>query len=206
MLALETLNLDNNNLYAFSFPGTYLPNLRSLSLQLNLIKSFSKITMEQINQHAQKANQSITIDLRQNPLLCTCNERDFVHWIQNAKTYNLHFRGIEDLQCLNSESNSMKILDVDLGHMAIHCLSASVYVSISITAAVLLSAVIVFSGITLYRKRWWFCYKYFIVTKSPRCTGNASSRKKHREIMSTMPLCPTTPEMSSGSQKNFNQN
>ena len=97
MHALETLNLDNNNLYAFSFSGTYLPNVRNISLQFNSIKSFSKMTMEQFNEHAQIANQSITIDLRQNPLLCTCNERDFVHWIQNAKTHNLHFRGIEDL-------------------------------------------------------------------------------------------------------------
>ena len=62
----------------------------------------------------------------------------------------------------------MKILDVDLGHMAIHCLSASVYVSISVTGAVLLSAIIVCSGIALYRKRWWFRYKYFIVTKMYR--------------------------------------
>ena len=165
MRALETLNFDNNLLSGFTINLTHLPNLRNLSLQLNLIKSFSKRTMEQFNERDQKNNQSITIDLRQNPLLCTCNERDFVHWIQNAKTYNLHFRGIEDLQCLNSESNSVKIVEVDLGHMAIHCLSASVYVSISVTAAVLLSAIIVCSGTALYRKRWWFRYKYFIVTK-----------------------------------------
>ena len=112
-----------------------------------------------------KANQSIVFDLRHNPLLCTCNERDFVYWIQNAKTHNLYFREIEDTLCLNSESNIVRILEVDLGHMAIHCLSASVYVSISVTAAVLLSAIIVCSGIALYRKRWWFRYKYFIVAK-----------------------------------------
>ena len=144
---------------------TYLPNLRNLSLQSNRLKSFSELMMEQFNQHAQKASRSITIDLQYNELLCNCNEHDFVRWIQNAKTHNIRLRGIEEVHCLNDESNSVKILDVNLDHMGIHCLSASVYISISVTAAVLFSAIIVCSGMALYRKRWWFHYKYFLVTK-----------------------------------------
>ena len=116
-----------------------------------------------MNMHG-KTKQSITIDLRKNPLLCTCNERDFVHWIQNAKTHKLHFKGIENVLCLNSDSNTMKILDVDLDQMAIHCLSASVYISISVTAAILIGVMIGGFGMALYKKRWWFRYKYFLVT------------------------------------------
>ena len=145
---------------------TYLPNLKNLSLQSNLIKSFSKTMMEQFNELARKNNQSVTIDLQENILLCTCNERDFVRWIQNAKTTSFNFNGIEDLMCLNDKSNTMKILDVDNSwHMTIHCLSPSIYISISVTAAVLLAAMIVGCSAALYRKRWWFRYKYFIVAK-----------------------------------------
>ena len=165
MHALETLNLDNNHLSDFSMNLTYLPNLRNLSLQSNFLKSLSKPMMEQFNQHAQKANRSITIDLQYNQLLCTCNEREFVRWIQSAKTHNVHFRGIEDVQCLNGESKSVKILDVNLNHMVIPCLSPSVYISVSVTAAVVFSVIIVCCGMALYRKRWWFRYKYFLATK-----------------------------------------
>ena len=55
MHALETLNLDNNHLSEFAMDLTYLPNLRNLSLQSNLIQSLSKSTMEQFNEHAQKS-------------------------------------------------------------------------------------------------------------------------------------------------------
>ena len=163
MHALETLNLDNNHLSEFSMNLTYLPNLRNLSLQSNLIKSFSKRMMVQFNEHARKSNQSITIDLQHNILLCTCNELDFVHWIQNAKTHSLDFKGIEDLVCLNSKSSTMKILEVELNH--INCLSARAIVGISVSGALLLAGMIAWCGITLYRKRWWLRYRYFTVTK-----------------------------------------
>ena len=165
MEALEILDLEHNYLSELMINLTNLPNLRKLTLQRNYIKSISKNMMEQFNEHARKNDQRITIDLRENPLLCTCNERDFVHWIQNAKTHKLYFKGIKNVLCLNGDSNTVKILQVDLHQMAIHCLSASFYISISVTAAVLIAAMIVGFGVALYRKRWWLRYKYFLVSK-----------------------------------------
>ena len=165
MQVLEELNLAQNYFMEPSMNLTHLPRLRNISFANNEIKSFSRNMMEQFNEHAQKANYTIHIDLRDNPLLCTCNERDFVRWIQDAKSHNLYFTGIETIQCINGESNKQKILDVDLDNMTICCLSATVYISISICAAVVLAATIVGFGMALYRKRWWFRYKYFLVTK-----------------------------------------
>ena len=165
MKSLAVLDLEDNYLSEIMMNLSNLPNLNKLNVQQNYIKSISSMMMEQFNEHAQKTNQRITIDLRENPLLCTCNERDFVHWIQNAKTHTLHFKGIENVLCLNGDSNTMKILEVDLDQMAIHCLSASVYIGISVTAAVLIGAMIGGFGMALYKKRWWFRYKYFLITK-----------------------------------------
>ena len=165
MQALEELNLAQNYFTELSMNLTYVPHLRNISVANNQIKSFSRNMMEQFNEHAQKANHTIHIDLRDNPLLCTCNERDFVRWIQDAKSHNLYFTGIETIQCINGESNSQKILDVDLDSMTIRCLSASIYISISVCAAAVLAVAIVGFGMVLYRKRWCFRYKYYLITK-----------------------------------------
>ena len=165
MHALEVLDLEQNFLTEFSLNLIYLPRLRKISVNGNHISSFSRSTMEQFNEHARKTSNRVSIDLRNNPLLCTCNERDFVRWIQDAKMHNLHFDGIETVECVNGDANREEILKVDLDKMKIHCLSPSVYISVSVCAAVGLTVVIVGLGLALYRKRWWFRYKYFLITK-----------------------------------------
>ena len=166
MQALRTLDLSNNLLSEFTVNLTHLPNLWNLHLAANFIKSLSKSMMEQFNELAHKRNQTVRINLRYNPLLCTCNELDFVRWIQEAKTHKLYIKGSGKITCLNGESKLVKILDVDLNYMArIQCLSASIYISASVAAGVLLTVIVVGFGMFLYRKRWWFHYKYYLITK-----------------------------------------
>ena len=166
MQSLRTLDLSNNLLSEFTMNLTHLPNLWFLRIEANGIKSLSKMMMEQFNEHARRRNKTVKINLRYNPLLCTCNELDFVRWIQEAKTHKLNIKSSGKITCLNWESKFMKILDVDLDYMTrIQCLSASLYISASVATGVLLTVIVVGFGMFLYRKRWWLKYKHYLITK-----------------------------------------
>jgi Leucine-rich repeat (LRR) protein len=148
---LESLNLSSNSLRKINFTFSHLLKLKKLDLSSNLYATLVKEEMRDLDAIAEKANHTVWVDLSSNPLICTCETLDFLHWMQ---TSSIQFQKNNQYVC-SFEKRFITLETFFEKHkhqLDVKC-SARTYVvaAASATSTAFITVVI---SIFLYRHRW----------------------------------------------------
>ena len=161
---LQTLNLSNNILESFVVDIQNLRKLSSLDLSGNKISNLSVDMIDQLSSlAAELQHSSLKINLFRNSLLCTCNVRHFTEWIL-SEPHNIEFVDFHEYMCWNDEFKQVPFHRLGKP-TALACLSKRAYIGIGVGSGAAVTIVIGVFIIMIYRKRWWFRYRYFIARK-----------------------------------------
>ena len=153
---LQKLDLSHNSIQSFDFNLSGLDSLKNLNLQTNEISEVPKATCQQLTQLAERvAPRIITVDLSENPLSCSCSNIPFLTFMNQNKPSNLVFHNYDKYVCYD---RAIVLHNINLLSLWFDCLGPGVYLGIGFVSALVVCGLFV----TIYRKRWWFRYQYFL--------------------------------------------
>ena len=153
---LQELALSHNSIQTFDFNLSGLYSLRNLNLENNKISEVPEGTFKQLAQLAERvAPRIITVDLSENPLSCSCSNIPFLTFMNQNKPSNLVFHNYDKYVCYD---RAIVLHTINLLQLWFDCLGPGVHVVIGFVSAFVVCGLLV----TMYRKRWWFLYQYFL--------------------------------------------
>ena len=131
---LKYINASGNRLSSWIVDIENMSNLTFLDLSENKLATLSADTCSQFERAFQRSN--LTINLSENGLACTCENQDFMYWIQKNQ---YHFRNIENYFCLTKDITfHFKTLESSIDKLRTQCAS---YLFLYIGSAVLLAII-----------------------------------------------------------------
>jgi Leucine-rich repeat (LRR) protein len=163
---IRYLNVSFNKLEEWNVDMSQMKHLVSLDLSNNGISVLSKLTMDALDFSA--LSNTVSVNLRGNPLMCTCDNLQFLNWLSQQGSSCLHFPHREEYRCVFSNSSSAKIGNISMfvHQMTIEC---TYYPFITLGCVFFL---LVFLGITswkiLHRYRWTLRYWYYVSRSTPK--------------------------------------
>ena len=163
LLSLRKLDLSNNHIHDFDFNISRLDSLKNLNLENNMISEIPEATHEQLTHLAERITpRVITVDLSNNQLVCLCSSIPSISFMSQSKPTNLVFKNYDEYLCLNGVNDRVHVHNLNLHSLWWDCLGSGVYVGIGFACATFLITIILLLTVTIYRKRWWFRYQYFL--------------------------------------------
>ena len=161
--SLQKLDLSNNHIHEFDFNISRLYSLENLNLEYNMISEIPEATRQQLTQFAERiAPRVITVDLSNNQLVCLCSSIPSISFMSQSKPTNLVFKNYDEYLCVNRVYDTVHVHNVNLHSLWWDCLGSGVYVGIGFACASVVITIILLLAVTIYRKRWWFRYQYFL--------------------------------------------
>ena len=146
---LRILNLNNNCLWLINFEFTHMKNLTMLDLSFNSLTQLNAETRDRIDM-MKTISPQFRINLRGNPLECSCSNLPFVHWIYNNRPL---FANFETFSCVYNNS-LVKFSNIEQLVLNLN-FDCSMNLALKLSTS-LLALVIVITGLSvfLYRHRW----------------------------------------------------
>ncbi|XP_062602628.1 toll-like receptor 4 [Saccostrea cucullata] len=151
--SLVYLDISHNLLSDWNMKMGHMKKLSVLNLSQNRLGTISKQGMEELNKVFAVGN--LSVDLKDNRLMCTCDNLDFLEWMLK---YKEHFKNYKTYNCSKARHNTFQFHDlyVSVEKLKRDCKSyTAYYILVSVTLSSLLSLVIC---IALYRNRWKIRY------------------------------------------------
>ena len=164
LASLRKLDLSHNNIQNFEFNISGLYSLENLNLEYNMIPEIPEATRKQLIQLTERiAPRVITVDLSNNQLACSCSNFPSLSFMIQTKPTNLVFKNFNEYFCHNRFDDKIHLHNMNLHSMWFSCLGAGAYVGMGFAGAFVIITIILLLAVTIYRKRWWFRYQYFLV-------------------------------------------
>ncbi|XP_061193402.1 toll-like receptor 4 [Saccostrea echinata] len=163
LCSLVYLDISHNLISDWNMKMGHMKKLSVLNLSQNRLGTISKQGMEELNKLFAVGN--LSVDLKDNRLMCTCDNLDFLEWMLK---YKAHFKNYKTYNCSNARQNSFQFHDlhVSVEKLKKDCKSyTAYYILVSITLSSLLSLVIC---IALYRNRWKIRYLRYTLLQNRR--------------------------------------
>ena len=152
VLHLGMNDLTSSHLQTLDFTRTN--NIQLLNLTGNDLTTLSPKFMSILNSLTSKM---LTLDLSDNHLVCTCDNRVFIEWLTDThRHYNIQIHNIKEQTCMRSNNQLTNIFDKSLPVSPLNC-HVAYKVSLAILGCILLLIVLLF----LYKMRWRLRYKVF---------------------------------------------
>ena len=163
LVSLRKLDLSHNQICNFEFNISGLWSLENLDFGYNMISEIPEATRKQLTLLAEHiAPRVITVDLSNNQLTCICSSIPSLSFMSQTKPANLMFKHYDEYLCLNRANERVHLHSVNLHSLWFYCLGSGVYVGIGFACALVVIAIILLLAVTIYRKRWWIRYQYFL--------------------------------------------
>nr|XP_022292288.1 toll-like receptor 8 [Crassostrea virginica] len=154
---LKYINASGNRLSSWIVDIETMSNLTLLDLSENKLATLSTDTRSQFEKAFQRSN--LTINLSGNGLSCTCENQDFMYWIQKNQN---HFPNIENYFCSAKDIDiafDFKTLETSIDKLRKQCASyLFLYIGSAVSLAVIFS---VFIGFILVKNRWKIRYMIY---------------------------------------------
>ncbi|XP_061190210.1 toll-like receptor 4 [Saccostrea echinata] len=166
------LNLSSNSLAIFRVNLSHLSKLKWIDLSSNQLISLNKEIRTTL--HIFSEARKLALNLRNNPLQCSCSNIKFLTWI--GKSRKIEFLNMNNYTCLfqNSSQKTFNKFRRLLKEMEKEC--ASFTLVIAITSALLLVVVTVIMSKIVHRYRWRIRYLYYVARRDK---GNPENKKKN---------------------------
>ena len=163
LVSLHEIDLSNNRIQNFDFNISGLYSLEKLNLEHNTLFEIPEAACQQLRKLAERvAPRVITVDLSNNKLLCTCSNILFLTFMKQTKPANLVFNNYDKYLCNDQANNPILLHKINLLSLWFSCLGSGVYVGIGFGCAFVVLTISLLLAVTIYRKRWWFRYQYFV--------------------------------------------
>ncbi|KAK7112997.1 toll-like receptor 4 [Littorina saxatilis] len=156
LVSLRFLNLSRNFIAFFGVNITHMANLSMIDLSSNKIKYLSYEIMSHLDTIAERIE--VHLDLTMNPLACTCEQMDFLRWVQQSEVV---LPSSERYICLMSSGNYERKTDIFkvIGQLESSCMDKfGIFVGAASCAFCLLVAML---SALVYRYRWKLRYLYY---------------------------------------------
>ncbi|CAG2198258.1 unnamed protein product [Mytilus edulis] len=163
---LKHIDLSFNFLSNISFDPSHLENLQILNLTYNHIKFLNEKFMKKIV--TLKKNNNTKIDLRNNPLLCTCYT---VPSLKLMWQIHQHFINFSQYQCTyeNGTRSKANSFDKVIPYLVQDCFklkpktknTTTLTLSVSLTVFGIITAMLLSSAVVIYKQRWKLRYMYY---------------------------------------------
>ncbi len=160
---LETLNLSKNSIFDL-VDLTGLHNLTLLNLSDNNLRYLNQEVTSALDALIEK---NITLDMSLNPLECTCQNLDFLRWLQST---GVNFARKEYTRCAHPTINQdTSPWDIDTESLYFKCIHLTEILSSTLITLGVLAAIAM--AVFLYKRRWRIRYLLH--------AARESWRKKH---------------------------
>ena len=146
---MKVLRLMKNSLWLVNFEFTHMKDLRMLDLSENSLTQLNKETRDRIDM-MRTISQNFSVNLRGNPLECSCSNLPFILWIHNNRPL---FSEYKKSSCVyNNSVVKFSNLEQLARNLNFDC---SMNLALKLSTS-LLALVIVITGLSvfLYRHRW----------------------------------------------------
>ena len=157
LINLETLNLSDNALSDWEIDIKHMPNISVLDLKDNSIDGLPKDTRNHLSEVAKRRN--VSINLKRNKLECTCENIEFLEWIDTA---NIHFVGRKEYTCKTKqwkETNMTNLKEI-ISKLKLECAD---YTYLNTVLSVVIGCFILVILYGMYaRYRWKISYIYYM--------------------------------------------
>ena len=149
---MRTLKLKTNFLQLIEFQISHMHDLQNLDLSQNLISQMSSTLQNEID-GLKSRSPSFTINLKGNPIQCSCDTFQFLQWLHDRHRTNNMFQDFDQYSCFYSKQiytfdNIAEVLD----KLHFQCLQ-DLIIKVTVSVASFLIFVAALS-IVLYRHRW----------------------------------------------------
>ncbi|XP_048769624.2 toll-like receptor 4 [Ostrea edulis] len=155
LINLVYLNVSNNLISEWNLKMRHMRKLTILDLSQNRLGSISKRSMRELDMLFGKGNLSII--LKNNRLLCTCENLDFLEWMSINREHFMHHKTYTCLKTHQNTSNfDFKQLRKSVARLKTDCKSyTTIYIIVSVAVSSLFSLAVC---IVVYRNRWKIRY------------------------------------------------
>ncbi|CAL1536888.1 unnamed protein product, partial [Lymnaea stagnalis] len=170
---LEILDLSTNRLGNIHFSIAHMPNLKLLDLHKNQIGSLHKHIRTAIN-GLLAANKTFHMDMRNNPILCECDNLEFLEWVVET---NIFGAPSEDYYCKYDSANQVSVEMPDGYEDEVRKLRRMCKTNVGLFVAVVgatLAVLVSLLGVIMYRFRyrlwtlryWYHAAKFYVNHKA----------------------------------------
>ncbi|CAH1785460.1 unnamed protein product [Owenia fusiformis] len=149
---LEVLNLSGNKIERIMFTLTELKSLKLLNLSNNHIQTIDGHTRMDIDKLRETASKNLTIDIRQNPMICNCDSFQFIEWMQ---AYNSIMFEWPEVACIYINGSEVAFKDIVLPDMKWDCWKATIIPSLVSFGLVVVGMI---TTLYVYRRRYKIQY------------------------------------------------
>ncbi|XP_060582604.1 toll-like receptor 4 [Ruditapes philippinarum] len=171
-----------NMMGEFNIDIRHMRKLRKLDLKANRIRTLSaKICGEleyisKIGSTNGSSDVKLFVDLRANPLECSCDNIKFIKWLSKYYVSNNSSLSVNVSFCLNYESHhklenltSQHEIENMVHYLEMQCRSfTSLIVGLSVTLALIINVIL---GMVVHKFRWKLQYWYYVVLKRKTVQG-----------------------------------
>ncbi|XP_059164109.1 toll-like receptor 4 [Physella acuta] len=161
MVNLENLHLEKNKMWIFNVSISHMPNLTLLNLSHSQINNLLPTTRQSIDRLCTPKSCQIRVDLSHCPIICECNNLDFLKWMVNSKAFEPSFH---NYMCKFADSSSKYINDSyheNLRLLDLEC-ESHIVLFLAISSATFILFCCIFAYI-VYKFRWSVKYFYYAV-------------------------------------------
>ncbi|CAH1799147.1 unnamed protein product [Owenia fusiformis] len=170
MSIVENINISSNYILELDIDLKNNLNLKLLNVSFNLVKYLSPDMMHQLDKIANQPDHDLVLDLQHNPLLCGCEQLEFIKWMKSTA---VSFHNFDSYLCLNKDIYH-KVSTLSISDIQLQCKMEVIKISSSISATFLF---IIMMGVVLYMKRHRMEYLFLLSRQmARRLIGRTRSR------------------------------
>nr|XP_022291540.1 toll-like receptor 2 [Crassostrea virginica] len=161
------LKVSNNLLSEWKVAMRHMLNLTTLDLSQNRLGTISTNGMSDLSLLFARGN--LSINLKDNRLLCTCDNLNFLEWMSSNRA---HFVMFHLYTCSKAQKSGLdfKQFDKSIAKLKDMCKSYTVYYIIISVTATCISSLAIF--VVLYRNRWKIRYLRYTLLQRGLRNGN----------------------------------
>ncbi|CAH1797579.1 unnamed protein product, partial [Owenia fusiformis] len=131
----------------------------------NKLQELPKNIQDIVDHLNHKSNVTVHINVKNNPLICSCNSFDFVSWMQD---HSNNIAEWENLECLYTNYSKIKMHRIDLSVLKLSCWKPVILAATIPCGIMLICGCIV---IIIYRRRYKIHYLYLQLRAALRRHG-----------------------------------
>jgi Leucine-rich repeat (LRR) protein len=177
MARMKILRLNNNQLSDVNFRLSHMTNLSFVDLSNNRLTTLKEESVEELNHVFAKTK--VLINLKNNKFQCTCENLDFLSWMNEHRSRFLH---IERYVCSDQDSEfDFQEIEASLHQLKFQCMNFEI--SIVITC-VMITLVICMITVLIIRKNIWHIRYFLHKNKRKGDSQKGGSRSTHTELES----------------------